>query len=188
MSLSVAIISAAALFILSAILTWLIYTINSRLASHDANLTAEETNEMLQPKSRHASQSKPLQAGTVQIITTSPAATPAHTRYANPIVHHIDTYGQSPLNQYKTAATDMIPAVLADYNPPLPSPRRTASPTYNQQMSARDAKAFKKIGSSESTGSSYYQQVMKNKGGVKSISQYGELLKTKKARKPTHGK
>lgn len=39
----------------------------------------------------------------------------------------------------------------------------------------------KKIGSNESTGSSYYQQLMKNKGGVKSISQYGELLRQKKA-------
>jgi len=44
-------------------------------------------------------------------------------------------------------------------------------------------KQQKKIGSSESTGSTYYQQLMKNKGGVKSISQYGELLKQKKTGK-----
>lgn len=41
-------------------------------------------------------------------------------------------------------------------------------------------KHTKKVGSTESTGSTYYQQLMKNKGGVKSISQYGELLKQKK--------
>lgn len=38
----------------------------------------------------------------------------------------------------------------------------------------------KRSGSAESTGSTYYQQLMKNKGGVKSISQYGELMRAKR--------
>lgn len=58
-------------------------------------------------------------------------------------------------------------------------------PTYHQQTAAspsgKPGTPAKKIGSNESTGSSYYQQLMKNKGGVKSISQYGELLRQKKA-------
>lgn len=57
--------------------------------------------------------------------------------------------------------------------------------TYQQQISGggSSGKPFKKIGSNESTGSTYYQQLMKNKGGVKSISQYGELLRQKKISK-----
>lgn len=65
------------------------------------------------------------------------------------------------------------------------------SPTYHQQTQmptnttgqatiGGGIKATKKIGSNESTGSTYYQQLMKNKGGVKSISQYGELMKQQK--------
>lgn len=58
----------------------------------------------------------------------------------------------------------------ADQHPP--------NQTYNQQAAAKVT--GKKIGSNESTGSTYYQQLMKTRGGVKSISQYGELLKQKK--------
>lgn len=53
--------------------------------------------------------------------------------------------------------------------------------TYNAQTSSKG----KKLGSNESTGSTYYHQLMKNKGGVKSISQYGELIKQKKGAKAT---
>jgi hypothetical protein len=66
----------------------------------------------------------------------------------------------------------------------------TSPANYHQQMGATTptgtttnsgrTKRTKKTGSNESTGSTYYQQLMKNKGGVKSISQYGELMKQKK--------
>jgi hypothetical protein len=52
----------------------------------------------------------------------------------------------------------------------------------NANASGR-TKQTKKTGSQESTGSTYYQQLMKTKGGVKSISQYGELMKQKKQTK-----
>lgn len=65
-------------------------------------------------------------------------------------------------------------------------PQLTAPPqqpaTYQQAInpSPQPSKPLRKVGSTESTGSTYYQQLMKNKGGVKSISQYGELLKQKR--------
>lgn len=57
--------------------------------------------------------------------------------------------------------------------------------TYNQQIAGQGNpdRPLRKIGSNESTGSTYYQQLIKTKGGVKSISQYGELLRQKKMTK-----
>lgn len=68
-----------------------------------------------------------------------------------------------------------------------PQQQQNQATTYHQQTSGSPTNGMKagapgkKTGSNESTGSSYYQQLMKNKGGVKSISQYGELLRQKKA-------
>lgn len=65
--------------------------------------------------------------------------------------------------------------------PAVPYYTSQPSPTQIQQQvpPAPTGPKLRKMKSNESTGSNYYKQVMKNKGGVTSISQYG-LLKPKK--------
>lgn len=92
------------------------------------------------------------------------------------------------LPSYKTLQTNYDPQPVMGLQQPVPQHQQQQ--TYNQQTTTNltGIKATKKIGSSESTGSNYYQQLMKNKGGVKSISQYGELMRQKKAAKANAGK
>lgn len=102
----------------------------------------------------------------------------------------------SPFMNYKTMHTAFTAATVT---PPSPGgyaqpqtqtvnpggsyPNHTVGGTSAQIQGLTTKAAGKRVGSRESTGSSYYQQLMKNKGGVKSISQYGELLRQKKPSK-----
>lgn len=81
------------------------------------------------------------------------------------------------------ASYKILPTQYQTYNYPTPPTQPPNTTTYNQQTNIPSTKGTKKIGSTESTGSTYYHQLMKNKGGVKSISQYGELMKQKKISK-----
>ena len=94
--------------------------------------------------------------------TAAMVATPAQQQQQQP----------APAHHHQQAQT---------YSPRQQQQLQRQEQTYQQQtnLSAQGGKV-KKIGSTESTGSNYYQQLMKNKGGVKSISQYGELLRQKK--------
>lgn len=91
--------------------------------------------------------------------------------------HHMRSpyYGQpSPMGQSASPVGSPLPL--------MGSP----NPHQQQQQPAAAKKSsggVRKIGSDDSTGSSYYQQLMKTKGGVKSISQYGELLKQQRKTK-----
>lgn len=136
----------------------------------------------------------PLRNGGWQTTTASPAPP---IQYLSPHYHQPGVggnlvYGQpitiSPMMNtpsYKTLQT----TYNVNFDPP--QAQQNQQTTYNQQTTtpttqtvgggSGKASGGKKIGSNESTGSSYYNQLMKNRGGVKSISQYGELLRQKKA-------
>lgn len=139
----------------------------------------------------------PLRTGGWQTTSPSPSPTGSASpiQYLSPHYHQGGAnmvYGQpitiSPMMNtpsYKTLQTTYninydLPNQAQAQNQQTTYNQQTMIPT-NQQQSGGKAIAGKKIGSNESTGSSYYHQLMKNRGGVKSISQYGELLRQKKA-------
>lgn len=118
---------------------------------------------------------------TIPTMTTGFAGGPATNLYGHPVMVHT----VSPTTGYKTLQTS-YPLQTNFHNQPTVHHTGAGGGqvTYHQQTTGFQAAkptTTKKVGSSESTGSSYYQQLMKNKGEVKSISQYGELLEQKKA-------
>lgn len=148
---------------------------------------------MLQQQSWNSPMVSPYGAGPQQQQSAPPSGTYTpqptypHPQMLNPVLNPPASY-KTLQTAYMGTGYDTPPA----HAPPLNQSRQTPSgpsaspsqPNYHQQttgqVNLQGIKATKKIGSSESTGSTYYQQLMKNKGGVKSISQYGELLKHKK--------
>lgn len=123
----------------------------------------------------------------------------------SPVPYYTTPYGpnqldkQSPYSPYKTAnygttyPTPSAPTVSPfQQTQQMPEPNTIPYPfqvttmgvnpmnTYNNPVTLQTLGSRKKTNSQESTGSNYYHQLMKNKGGVKSISQYGELLSHKK--------
>lgn len=122
---------------------------------------------------------------------------PVHNAYPNqPPIYSFQPYSQHqnapPLLSYHDPS--VIPPTVAKSDRLIGMNRRLGEQskpqatnpelaTLNQQVGNTEGKSGpKKVGSSESTGSNYYQQLIKTKGGVKSISQYGELLKQKKVK------
>lgn len=103
-----------------------------------------------------------------------PSYQPAPNVYGQPMM--MGNVAQSPAS-YKTTSFNYT-SPHTHYNTPGTVSNTVNSPGYNGN--SPPVRPAKKVGSSESTGSSYYQQLMKNKGGVKSISQYGELIRQKK--------
>lgn len=95
---------------------------------------------------------------------------PTYFDNANMNVAHQPNYLTPQQQQLQTQQQQQTPQHLVTFQQPA-----------NQNQNAN--RGIKRIGSNESTGSNYYQQLMKNKGGITSISQYGELLKQKRAPK-----
>lgn len=124
----------------------------------------------------------------VQTNTYSPTLQPPNYNQEYPQVSS-PTNPTPTIASYKTAQTGYVGGPSNNQHPLMPlittnqTPKSPTTTTYNQetQIAGPGKLVPRKIGSTESTGSTYYHQVMKNKGGVKSISQYGELMKQKKA-------
>lgn len=174
-SISVAIVELVTLGIINLLIVWLVQSIfypklsEQYLLPEDGGYSANQE----PPSARRPQQTQQRQT----------------VNYHNQNIYGTNyTLQNTPTSvSYKTLQTSYNPNSPYDVTGTQPQLQQTTQKGSQQQhatqLTNNQSKTIKKVGSNESTGSTYYQQLMKTKGGVKSISQYGELLKQKKASK-----
>lgn len=190
-SLSVAVIIVISLTATTMLVVWVVY---SYYTSDSSQPEGSQNVGIGGPDAAKSSQVPPMQQ-VIYGIAPPGSGIPGQVGAVYKSIHHPDgtyhpvAYGPiSPMVAYDHSGSPMrspfypAPAQMAPVPVMAPSP----SPSPLGQLTAAKKSSgggMRKIGSDESTGSSYYQQLMKTKGGVKSISQYGELLKAQRKTK-----
>lgn len=203
-TLSSAIGVTSMLTVLTYMISWLIFTVfpkNPEPIFHEENSGGHELSSRERPPSiGKASGSRPQSSGIPPTAQATPTTSWPQTLNSNQPPPYMSTappyqpppnpYPQPPpippalnLPVYKTMHTALAPPYGYEMNQSAGQNSSNQPITYAPQTTT-SSKATKKMKSTESTGSTYYHQLMKNKGGVKSISQYGELMKQKKTPKP----
>lgn len=193
LSIGIAVGEAIALAVLTYLIIWIIQILNPKYTEQYTLPDDWVGNQEPPSRSRGHSQMRPQYSpGAMHNpnLSLSPVAWSGHGHSGMPVQYVVPTpgYHQTSGNMYgqpvlvNTPVMSVSPAAYKT----LQTGYEPQPTNYNQaNLHGIKPSGGKRVGSSESTGSSYYQQLMKNKGGVKSISQYGELLRQKKPAK--HG-